>query len=260
MKIIKILLTIGLSSFFSCNSDYKVNKSEISILKKDIALKSPILSSSIKGLIKNKNNLIDTKASVVLIEHGKENVQSDKIINKFKNSGEYQFEELGDGTYRVVFVLSTKDERINYTRSMYSPNDNFTDSYFLFLTTKSFVYTKDSNILLKDMDIRWKSDLKPYDKIFKDNDNINFSWNPAENAKSYDLLIFDENFNYIHKYSELSTNTFEWSYENRKNQNIKLEYDKKYYFSILINFNFSESDKTALMVGGSSLSYFKIKQ
>lgn len=213
-------------------------------------------TASIAGTVTKDGKAPGKNASVVLIMK-KADTNEDAQIVATKENGEFSFSKVEKGNYRVAFTLATQLERKASARIFYDPKDGYTSDYYSFVTTRNFDYDGDvkKTFQVPAYNVGWKSELAPFDKSFKAGEDIKFSWAAAAGAKSYNVLVQDDQFNQVFKSKELSDTSFTLT-----SADATLKSGNKYYFLVNVTFDTSTADATSpvLTYGGSALSKFTI--
>lgn len=217
-------------------------------------------TASIAGSVTKDGKAPGKNASVVLIMK-KADTNEDAQIVRTKDNGEFSFAKVEKGNYRVAFTLATEAERKASARIFYNPQDGYTSDYYSFVTTRNFDYDGDvkKTFQVPSYNVGWKSGLAPFDKTFKAGEDITFSWSAASGAKSYNVLVQDDQFNQVYKTKELTDTSFVWSAADVAGT---LKAGSTYYFLVNVTFDTSNADATApvLTYGGSALSKFSISK
>lgn len=213
-------------------------------------------TASIAGTVTKDGQAPGKNASVVLIMK-KADTNEDAQIVRTKDNGEFSFAKVEKGNYRVAFTLATESERKASARIFYDPKDGYTSDYYSFVTTRNFDYDGDvkKTFQIPNYNVGWKSELAPFDKTFKSGEDITFSWAKASGAKSYNVLVQDDQFNQVSKTGELTDTSFVWSASDVADT---LKAGQTYYFLVNVTFDTSSADATSpvLTYGGSALSKF----
>jgi len=216
-------------------------------------------TASIAGNVTKDGTAPGKNASVVLILK-KADKDEDAQISRTQDNGSFSFAKVEKGNYRVAFTLASEKERKDKARIFYDPKDGYTSDYYSFVTTRSFDYDGDTKktFQVPNYNVGWKSNLMPYDQPFKADEDIKFSWSAAQGAKSYNVLIQDDNFNQVYKTAETTDTMWTWKASERKEA---LKAGKTYYFLVNVTFDTSSApaDAPVLTYGGSALSKFMVK-
>lgn len=215
-------------------------------------------TASIAGTVTKDGKAPGKNASVVLIMK-KAGTDEDAQVVRTKDNGEFSFAKVEKGNYRVAFTLATELERKDKSPIFYNPKDGYTSDFYSFVTTRNFDYDGDAKktFQVPAYNVGWKSELAPFDKSFKANTDIVFSWAAANGAKSYNVLVQDSQYNQVFKTKELTDTTFTWS---GSESSSVLKAGSTYYFLVNVTFDTSSADATSpvLTYGGSALSKFTI--
>lgn len=210
--------------------------------------------ASISGTVLKGDAAPGKNATVVLISKSGDK-DSDYAINRTESNGTFAFSKVEKGNYRVAFTLATEDERKKGTPIMYDPNDGYTSDFFSFVTTEYFDYdgNAEKTFTIPTFNVGWKSNLEPHNKevTFP----LTFKWNPADQAKEYNVLVRDTNQNEVFKSKNTTSTEFTWDGKDKNGQALKAG---TYYYLVNVVFNKS-SNTPSLTYGGSALAKFTVK-
>ena len=215
--------------------------------------------AGIIGMVTKADGSVANNATIVLIKKESEK-DSDAQILRSNDKGEFIFEKVEKGNYRVAFVIQTEQERKDKTPIAYDPTGK-TGDYFGAITTNSFDYDGDKTKTLQipSFNVGWKSTLSPHNTDVDISKPVKFSWGKVNdgNVKGYNVLIKNSSDNTVFKSAELSAETLEYSLEGDNLK--KLEKGKDYQYIVNVLFNKPASADVYLTAGNSPNGLFKTK-
>lgn len=134
---------------------------------------------------------------------------SDKEIKTTDKLGNFVFENVPAGTYRVAFDRATPDQRKNNTTVYYAAG---TDTYGYFSTNEfTFDGNQTATKQIDQMNVSWSANLDPAPDAAV-SAPVSFKWNAAPDATSYSVRVADANNNTVASSGTLpaATTTFTW--------------------------------------------------
>lgn len=221
--------------------------------------------ASIAGTVTKEDGSKANNATVVLIQRSG-GVDSDAQIVRTGNNGDYKFNNIKAGNYRVAFVIQTQQERENKTPIAYNPTGK-SGEYFGAITTENFDYDGDStkSFQVPEFNVGWVSQLSPHNAAIDFDQDTRFQWNAVKtsSAVEYNVLIKDSDDNPFYKSANSSANFFLLNPSTAKgnqgnNVGKSFEKGKTYYY--IVNAVFGNSMvKPAIAYGNTSNATFSIK-
>ncbi len=172
---------------------------------------------------------------------------TDKEIKATDKLGNFIFENVPAGTYRVAFDRATPDERKNNTTVYHAAN---TDTYGFFSTNE---FTFDGNATatkqIDQMNVIWSANLDPAPDASVSAPVV-FKWNAATGAASYAVRVADANNNTVASSGTLpaSATSFTWNGNNASGQKVPAGL---YLWSVNVN--------TSAGNGGTNVSKFNLR-
>ncbi|PIQ23374.1 hypothetical protein COW36_03095 [bacterium (Candidatus Blackallbacteria) CG17_big_fil_post_rev_8_21_14_2_50_48_46] len=222
--------------------------------------------ASISGSVVKTNLTPAENATLVLIQRIGQEDRDVKIVRS-DNRGEYRFNDVIAGEYRLAYVLQSESERKDpkSPAKRYDPEkDPPTGQYFSFISTDNFIFNGNANssIQVPQINIGWNTSLVPNHVTVANNQAITFSWGSAVGALFYSLDIRDSNNNAFYKSPEISGNSFNWgdlTGNQGSNKGVKLHSGVYYYLvnARLSNTTGSTSQPTP-HAGGTALAQFTV--
>jgi hypothetical protein len=229
-----------------------------------VPLGSGSQKASISGSVVKSNLTPVENATMVLIQRiGQED--RDVQIVKSDNRGEYRFNDVIAGEYRLAYVLQSESERKDpkSPAKRYDPaKEPSTGQYFSFVSTDNFLFNGNANssIQVPQINVGWSTNLVPNNSTVASNQPITFSWGSAAGAMFYSLDIRDGNNNSFYKSPEILGNSFNWTDltgNQGSNNGVKLRSGVYYY---LVNARLSATTGTTSLptphAGGTALAQF----
>jgi hypothetical protein len=164
--------------------------------------KQAIQGNIVKGTAPFEN------ATVVLIAKSGD-ANTDKEIKSTDKLGNFIFENVPAGTYRVAFDRATPDQRKN-KETVYHTAGADTFGYF---TTSEFTFEGNATATkpIEQMDVLWSANLDPAPDASVQAP-VTFKWNAAPGATKYTVRVATPQNNTIFNSGDLpaSTTTFTW--------------------------------------------------
>jgi hypothetical protein len=172
---------------------------------------------------------------------------SDKEIKTTDKLGNFVFENVPAGTYRVAFDRATPDQRKNNETIYHTAG---ADTYGFFSTNE---FTFDGNATatkqIDQMNVTWSANLDPAPDASV-SAPVTFKWNAATDATGYSVRIADASNNTVASSGTLpaSQTTFTWDGNNASKQKAAAG---QYVWSVNVN--------TSKGFGGTNVSKFTLK-
>lgn len=215
--------------------------------------------ASMSGKVVKEDGTPAKNATVVLIQK-ESGTDKDAAIKRTNDAGEYTFEAVAKGEYRVAFVIQTEQERKDKTPIAYDPAGK-SGEFFGAITTNSFSYDGDQTktFQVPSFNVGWTSGLTPNKAEVAAGESVNFSWAALKdsNVKGYTVVVKNDNDNVVYRSAELTETKLTW--DGKMTDGKMIEKGKSYLYIVNAVFNKPASADVYPTAGNTANATFSVK-
>lgn len=220
---------------------------------------NPNQKASMSGKVVKEDGTPAKNATVVLIQK-ESGADKDAAIKRTNDAGEYTFEGVVKGEYRVAFVIQTEQERKDKTPIAYDPAGK-SGEYFGAITTNSFNYDGDQTktFQVPSFNVGWVSNLSPNKAEVESGKDVTFTWSTLKdaNVKGYNVVVKNDNDNVVFRSAEVTTGKLVW--DGKMTDGKMIEKGKSYLYIVNAVFNKAASADVYPTAGNTANATFSVK-
>jgi 5-hydroxyisourate hydrolase-like protein (transthyretin family) len=215
--------------------------------------------ASMSGKVVKEDGSPAKNATVVLIQK-ESGADKDAAIKRTNDAGEYTFEAVAKGEYRVAFVIQTEKERQDKTPIAYDPAQK-SGEFFGAITTNSFSYDGDKTktFQVPSFNVGWMSNLSPNKAEVEAGKDVKFTWSTLKdaNVKGYNVVVKNDEDNVVYRSAEVTEGNLVWN--GKMTDGKMIEKGKSYLYIVNAVFKKPESADVYPTAGNTANATFSVK-